>query len=101
MLALGEKQTFVPAVRADFFVQGRRECCELVFSDGRTLVCTPDHQIMTTTGWRRADLLVPNESKVVLGLDGPHYDPTADRREHVAAFQLTINGVRSLCLYCP
>ena len=77
--------------------QGQKECWELVFSDGRTLVCTRDHRILTTDGsYRRADELVARESRVVLGLEGPLYNPAEDELAHRTAFKLKLDGfVRS------
>src|SRR5207237_1628233 len=38
--------------------QGLRDCVSLVLEDGRTLVCTPDHEIRRADGsWVRADRL--------------------------------------------
>ena len=38
--------------------QGVRDCVALTFEDGRTLVCTPDHEICCADGrWVRADAL--------------------------------------------
>src|SRR5437660_1838654 len=34
------------AVQAEMMVQGERECVSLVLQDGRTLVCTPDHELL-------------------------------------------------------
>jgi hypothetical protein len=33
---------------------GERECIELMLSDGRTLICTPDHKILTDRGYVEA-----------------------------------------------
>ncbi len=52
--------------------QGTRECVSLVLQDGRTLLCTPDHEILTTDGrWVRADALRVGEDRVVVGLEAP------------------------------
>ena len=97
VLTLSAKNTFVPARPSAHLVQGRRECIELLFSDGRTLVCTPEHEIRTTDGWRHADALVKGESRVLLGVETPLYDPTEDDPAHLAAFELTLDdGVRSI-----
>ena len=53
-------------------VQGERECVSLVLQDGRTLVCTPDHQILCADGrWVRADELSIGRDRVVMGLETP------------------------------
>src|SRR5262245_2146104 len=52
--------------------QGVRECVSLVLQDGRTLLCTPDHEILTADGrWVRADELAVGKDLVVLGLAAP------------------------------
>jgi diadenosine tetraphosphatase ApaH/serine/threonine PP2A family protein phosphatase len=52
--------------------RGRRSCVELLFADGRTLTCTPDHRILTSTGeWVRASDLVVGESEVCVGPSYP------------------------------
>ena len=45
------------AVRGDAVCMGQRDCVELLLSDGRTLVCTPDHRVLTRRGWVEADAL--------------------------------------------
>ena len=60
------------AVQSEMMVQGERDCVSLVLQDGRTLVCTPDHQILCTDGrWMRADQLTLGESRVVTGIEAP------------------------------
>jgi hypothetical protein len=45
---------------------GRKACVELLFSDGRLLVCTPDHPVLTAQGeWVEASDLVVGTSSVV------------------------------------
>ncbi|MBI1797826.1 MAG: hypothetical protein HYR74_12345 [Candidatus Eisenbacteria bacterium] len=52
--------------------QGVRECVTLVLQDGRTLVCTPDHEILSADGrWVRADRLDLERDRVVVGLEAP------------------------------
>jgi hypothetical protein len=60
------------AVQAEVMPQGVRDCVSLVLQDGRTLVCTPDHEILATDGrWVRADQLTPGRDRVVVGLEAP------------------------------
>src|SRR3989441_9138793 len=67
------------ATQAEMMVQGERECVSLVLQDGRTLVCTPDHEILCTDGrWVRADQLVLGQDRVVVGLEAPLDEPGAD-----------------------
>ena len=55
------------------FDNGRRECVELLFEDGRILVCTPDHRIRTADGrWVQASNLVVGADEVAVGVDYPN-----------------------------
>ena len=50
--------------------QGVKECVELLFSDGRTLVCTPDHRIRTADRrWLPACDLLVGTDKVAVGVE--------------------------------
>jgi aconitase A len=67
------------AVQAEMIPQGVRDCVELILQDGRTLVCTPDHELLCADGrWMRADQLVPGQDRVVVGLEAPLDDPGDD-----------------------
>ncbi len=57
---------------------GRKECVEITLEDGRKLTCTPDHRILTTSGWVEAGQLLPTQDRVVLGPETPLDDPTSD-----------------------
>ena len=63
---------------------GKKKLLKITLQDGRTLRCTPDHRIMTTTGWVEAQDLISkhkwdgttlsineNNSKIVGGLELP------------------------------
>lgn len=39
----------------DVIDSGERECVRVTFEDGRTLVCTPDHELKTESGWVAAE----------------------------------------------
>lgn len=41
----------------DVIDSGERECVRVTFEDGRTLVCTPDHELKTESGWVAAERL--------------------------------------------
>lgn len=63
---------------------GTRDCVELVLQDGRTLVCTPDHKVLTATGdWIRADGLAIGKDRVVVGLEGPLDTPDMDEAGYI------------------
>jgi aconitase A len=77
--------------------QGEHECVTLVFQDGRTLVCTPDHKTLCADGeWVRADQLTLGTSRIVMGLEAPLDEPAADE----AAFTLKA-GVRVFSMADP
>ena len=95
VLSLGANNTFVPAAATAHLQQGRRECIELLFSDGRKLICTPEHRIRTTDGWCEAGALVMGQ-EVMLGVEGPLYDPAEDNPVHLAAFQLELTELAPL-----
>jgi hypothetical protein len=64
--------------------KGTRECVSLVLQDGRELVCTPDHEILTADGrWVRADELVVGDDRVIAGLEAPTDEPQADENGYV------------------
>ncbi|HEX5080568.1 MAG TPA: aconitate hydratase AcnA [Blastocatellia bacterium] len=67
------------AAQAELIAQGERDCVSLVLQDGRTLICTPDHEILRSDGrWVRADQLVPGQDRVVMGLEAPLDESCAD-----------------------
>jgi aconitase A len=82
------------AQQSQMMVQGERECVSLVLQDGRTLVCTPDHEILCADGsWVRADRLVPGQTRVLMGLEAPLDEPGADEAGYVL-----LAGDRTLCM---
>src|SRR5271167_108524 len=75
-LTAGELQMAMQSERMD---QGERDCVAIVLEDGRSLTLTPDHRVLCADGrWVRADQLVLNEDRVLIGpeapLDGPGED---------------------------
>src|SRR5260221_12533891 len=67
------------AVQTEAMDQGVRDCVALTLQDGRTLVCTPDHEILCANGrWVRADQLVLGQDRVVVGLEAPLDEPSED-----------------------
>jgi aconitase A len=67
------------ATQTEAMNQGLRDCISLTLQDGRTLVCTPDHEILCADGrWVRADQLVLGRDRVVVGLEAPVDEPGED-----------------------
>ena len=68
-----------PARQSAMISKGRRECVSIVLQDGRTLTCTPDHELLRADGtWVRADELRLGEDRLVMGLEAPLDVPLAD-----------------------
>jgi aconitase A len=72
------------AAQTELMSQGVRDCVSLILQDGRTLVCTPDHEILCADGrWVRADQLRLGQDRVVIGLDAPPDEPCKDESGYV------------------
>ena len=79
LIAPNAQRELAVARQSEMMVQGERECVSLVLQDGRTLVCTPDHQILCADGrWVRADALRTGRDRVVMGLEAPVDETGAD-----------------------
>src|SRR5437016_5258075 len=73
------ERRLVMAVQDEMMVQGERECVSLVLQDGRSLTCTPDHEILCADGrWVRADQLVLGQDRVLTGPEAPVDEPGVD-----------------------
>ena len=59
------------------FVRGVRECVEVTLEDGRQLVCTPDHRVITTRGEVRVCDLQLHSDRILSAPTGPLDRPTA------------------------
>jgi aconitase A len=72
----GELQMAMQSERMD---QGERDCVSIVLEDGRSLTLTPDHRVLCADGrWVRADELVLNEDRVLIGPEAPLDQPAED-----------------------
>jgi aconitase A len=72
----GELQLAMQSERMD---QGERDCVSIVLEDGRSLTLTPDHRVLCADGrWVRADELVLNEDRVLIGPEAPLDQPGED-----------------------
>ncbi|KAJ2237089.1 Elongator subunit [Coemansia sp. RSA 485] len=58
----------------------RRPCVEVTLLDGRTVVCTEDHQIQTDDGWVEAGQLASGVHRAVCGPAYPQIDLQLDDR---------------------
>ena len=80
-----QKEGLTPRQVQHVFDMGVKECVELLFSDGRTLTCTPDHRLRTADGrWVEAGALVIDVDEVAVGAEYPDStfgaNPTAEWR---------------------
>jgi aconitase A len=67
------------ATQAERMNQGERDCVSIVLEDGRSLTLTPDHRVLCEDGrWVRADELVLNEDRVLIGPEVPLDQPGED-----------------------
>ena len=60
-----EKKGISYEQKTNFYEKGERECIELKFNDNDTLICTPEHQILTDKGWIKAIEIIPNQTNII------------------------------------
>ena len=79
------------------FDQGMKECVELVLEDGRTLVCTPDHLVMTMRGEVQVQHLTSHD-RVLVAPEGPrvHGGPLPGEEGWTLTYTLTDRGVATV-----
>ena len=96
-LAPGETEGLIVRQVDAVLDQGVKECVELLFSDGRTLVCTPNHRIRTADGrWVAAGDLKVGTDEVAVGVEYPNVTGADDSDEQVAPLQpQTPHGIHS------
>jgi ribonucleotide reductase beta subunit family protein with ferritin-like domain len=75
-----------------FNYMGEKQCVELTFEDGRTLVCTPDHRIFTTEGWKQAGDIAIGADKIHCTPVTPHFEPTQADVVEALAWTLQIGS---------
>ena len=67
-----EKNGVIPSKQTNFLNKGMRECVELTFQDGRKLVCTPEHKLLTSDNqWVKANEIPINDSRIKTGINYP------------------------------
>jgi glycine dehydrogenase len=67
-----------PARLAGMVRTGTKVCVKVTLQDGRSITCTPDHRIRTTTGWVEAGKLDAGTHRIVMGPELPVDDCDAD-----------------------
>jgi len=84
--------------QTNFFYQGVKECIELIFEDGTTLCCTPDHKILLSNGnWVEAQNIKISQDKIVCGYKSPCYD--ISEKYGVVIGDFTLYGEQALRFY--
>ena len=74
--------------------QGVKECVELLFSDKRTLVCTPDHRLRTADGrWVEAKDLLVGTDEVAVGVDYPNATAASEGHEQDTDVRQSVSKV--------
>jgi hypothetical protein len=74
------------------FANGTKQCVELTLQDGRTLVCTPDHRVLTADGeWVEAQDLKLGQTRVAAAA---HVAPCDERTADEADFALVAGSLR-------
>jgi intein/homing endonuclease len=90
-----ETNGIVEGQQTAFYPKGERKCVQLTLSDGRTLVCTPDHLIRTTKGDVKAADLVLNKSKIICGAEQPVFTtPIQDELDIESKWTLTAGDMK-------
>jgi len=74
------------------FVRGERECVEVTLEDGRQLVCTPDHRVITTRGEVRVQDLQLHSDRILSAPTGPLDSPSAAEGEWNFYYLLSHEG---------
>jgi len=64
-----DKSQPIHSVKPDAYVDtGTKECLKITWRSGRTLVATPEHPLMTPTGWQRLDELQEGHHSAAVAL---------------------------------
>jgi len=103
VLGYDENQTgIVNAKQLAFLNQGQKKCVELIFLDGRRLICTEDHRLLTSTGWVKAIDLIEEQSSIVASLIPPiiegtlRNDWTLEFKSNKYQFKFSMDNIESL-----
>jgi len=65
----------IPSKQSGFLYKGERECIQITYQDARTLICTPEHLILTSNNqWIKAKDLLVNQQRVKTCITYPVVD---------------------------
>ena len=77
-----EKNGMVPSKQVAFMDKGTRECVQLTFQDGRKLICTEDHPVLTSDNtWVKVKDIELNATKIKSSITCPLVDINEEIRE--------------------
>ena len=77
-----EKNGMVPSKQVAFMDKGTRECVKLTFQDGRKLICTEDHPVLTSDNtWVKVKDIELNDTKIKTSITCPLVDINEEIRE--------------------
>tara|TARA_R100001163_G_C5068138_1_gene207986 strand:+ start:2504 stop:7195 length:4692 start_codon:yes stop_codon:yes gene_type:complete len=65
-----EKKGIIQSTVTHKFYTGKKECIKITLQDGRNIICTRDHKILTTEGWKEAENLTEHDCIIVSGMQG-------------------------------
>lgn len=75
-------QVMVPSEQIAFLNKGERECVKVILEDGRELVCTPEHKLLTAENeWVKANTLIKNDSRLKCSVSYPTIDILSEMGE--------------------
>ena len=67
-----ESNSIISKKQTEFLDKGKKECVEITLQDGRKLICTPDHPMLTINkNWVRAKNLKVNEDRLKVNIKYP------------------------------
>ena len=77
-----EKNGMVPSKQIAFMDKGKRECVQLTYEDGRKLICTEDHPVLTSDNiWVKVKDIELNATKIKASITCPLVDINEEIRE--------------------
>jgi len=77
-----EKNGMVPSKQVAFMDKGTRECVELTYEDGRKLICTEDHPVLTSDNtWVKVKDIELNDTKIKASITCPLVDINEEIKE--------------------
>jgi intein/homing endonuclease len=95
VLTWGENQPIHPVLPSAYVDTGTKECLKITWRSGRTLIATPEHPLMTPTGWQRLDALQEGRHTAAVAKLPPPTSPRDNfKRPHltVLAFMIAEGG---------